>query len=478
MKRSHSCLAIFCTILAMTSSLTTPVCANSAQSMWTGTTSTGAIVTDEACPIVVESELLTFDIQEFPLQHYSKADEFFSYSGRVTAEYSFYNPADYTVEATLVFPFGAVPDYGYLYDFDTDENIWNTDTEKYDICVNGEPVSKELRHTFIFWGDQFNLEEDIVKLYESYMEDSFYSPELPVTKYTYFASDVDIETYDAATAAFVLSADATKTKVFMENQCGGATLDEGVRLDTWVELDEQFSVYVMGEPLAQPLDWKFYDNGGCENEISGKMNLVSTEKITLKDFVLSKYDERYGVLDYDWYNAVVTSMKYFEWTNGAIHSTEVNLDVSGQLMRWYQYDITLEPGERIVNTVTAPMYPSFDTNYEPPIYEYIYLLSPAQTWAEFGNLDIVVNTPYYMTKSGPEGFERNGYGYEVHLDGLPEGELTFTLCAEADPAAPSYADPIMGIMAGVGLVTVIAVVVVIVRRKRKRTKFVQSAVNR
>lgn len=208
------------------------------------------------------------------------------------------------------------------------------------------------------------------------------------------------------------------------------------------------------------------------------MNLVSTEKITLKDFVLSKYDERYGVLDYDWYNAVVTSMKYFEWTNGAIHSTEVNLDVSGQLMRWYQYDITLEPGERIVNTVTAPMYPSFDTNYEPPIYEYTYLLSPAQTWAEFGNLDIVVNTPYYMTKSGPEGFERNGYGYEVHLDGLPEGEFTFTLCAEADPAAPSYEDPIMGIMAGVGLVTVIAVVVVIVRRKRKRTKFVQSAVNR
>ena len=83
-----------------------------------------------------------------------------------------------------------------------------------------------------------------------------------------------------------------------------------------------------------------------------------------------------------------------------------------------------------------------------------------------------------MTKSGPEGFERNGYGYEVHLVGLPEGELTFTLCAEADPAAPSYEDPIMGIMAGVGLVTVIAVVVVIVRRKRKRTKFVQSAVNR
>jgi len=43
-------------------------------------------------------------VQEFPRNYYSTAEEFLAYTGHVTAEYTFYNPADYTVTATLVFP--------------------------------------------------------------------------------------------------------------------------------------------------------------------------------------------------------------------------------------------------------------------------------------------------------------------------------------------------------------------------------------
>ena len=45
------------------------------------------------------------------------------------------------------------------------------------------------------------------------MEDAFYSPDMPVTRYTYLPSGVDKETYNAADAAFVLSADPAKTRV-------------------------------------------------------------------------------------------------------------------------------------------------------------------------------------------------------------------------------------------------------------------------
>lgn len=468
MKRLRFCIALFSVMLLMLH-LAVPASANSAQSQWTGTTSTGAIVTDENCPIIVENELLTFDIKEFPLQYYSEISDFLEYSGKVTAEYSFYNPADYIVNATLVFPFGHVPDYGYVYDHETSEHIWNADTDKYGITVNGESIDKQIRHTLIPFDSEFELERDMAKLYESYMEDPFYTPELPVMKYTFLASDVDVETYDAATAAFVLSVDSMKTKVFMENQCGGSDVENGVRLDTWVNLDEPFSVYIMGEPLQQLPEWKFYNNGACTDEISGKMNLINTETISFKDFALSKYDINSGVLDYDWYNAVVSLLNYFEWSYGAIQSTEVDLDVSQRLMRWYQYDITMEPGEKIVNTVTAPMYPSFNIEYTPPIFEYTYLLSPARTWAAFGNLDIIVNTPYYMTQSGMDGFKRTDFGYECHLSGLPEGELTFTLCSKENPSAPSYNKlPSRGILFGVGVAAIIFItVVVIVKHKRK-----------
>ena len=195
-----------------------------------------------------------------------------------------------------------------------------------------------------------------------------------------------------------------------------------------------------------------------------------SEPLTLKEFLLKKYDPASGVLDYDWYNAMVTALNYFEWEYGAIHSTEIGFDISDRLMRWYEYEISIGPGERIVNTVTAPIYPDINGRYKPPIYEYTYLLSPAKTWAEFGNLDIVVNTPYYMTVSGPEGFQYNNPGYELHLTGLPESELTFTLCTESEPEAPSYTNYFPTEILLVGAAALMAIIVIVVFAKRGRNR--------
>jgi len=84
-----------------------------------------------------------------------------------------------------------------------------------------------------------------------------------------------------------------------------------------------------------------------------------------------------------------------------------------------------------------------------------------------------VNTPYYMTVSGPEGFQYNNPGYELHLTGLPEGELTFTLCAEAEPDGPSYNRYFPTEILLIGATVLVAIVVVIVfarTGKKKRMK--------
>ena len=114
-------------------------------------------------------------------------------------------------------------------------------------------------------------------------------------------------------------------------------------------------------------------------------------------------------------------------------TTNDMLNISSQLMRWYVYELTLEPGQTLVNTVEAPMYPSINLRDDPAVYGYTYLLSPAQTWAEFGDLEIVINTPYYLTASTLEGFEKTETGYSLSLDGLPEGDLTFSLSAKQPP---------------------------------------------
>ena len=473
MKYTKRFLSLGIVLLLMFSLLAVPASANSAQTHWRGTNSTGAIITGETCPIVVEHELLTFDIQQFPEQHYREVNDYLAYTGKVAAEYTFHNPSDYTVDATLVFPFGAIPDYGHLQDNETGKRLLYSDTEKYDITVDGAAIEKTLRHTLTFWGDQFERDKDMSKLHDGFMADPFYSPDMPVTRYTYMPSAVDTETYRAANAAFILSADPAKTRVYMEGQNGGTLLDGAVQMEGWVEPDEPFVVNVIGEPLAQMPDWKFYENGACEKEIEGTMTLTNTESTTLKDFLLQEYDPASGILESDWYNAMVTAFNDFIWKYGAITCSELGFDISKNLMRWYEYEITLAPGETITNAVTAPIYPAIDGDYNPPVYEYTYLLSPAQTWAEFGTLDIVVNTPFYMIQSGTEGFRWTNPGYTAYLDGLPDGELTFTLCAEEEPEAPVYRGyfPIVEVILSrtpVLMVFIMAIVVVRVIKKRRK----------
>lgn len=104
-----------------------------------------------------------------------------------------HNPADYTVNAVLAFPFGTVPDYGIIRNSKTDETIWTADTERYNVSIDGTPIDKQLRHTFSLNGSQFELNRDVSMLHSSYMDDEFYDPDLPVTQYTFVASNVDTE---------------------------------------------------------------------------------------------------------------------------------------------------------------------------------------------------------------------------------------------------------------------------------------------
>ena len=138
MKRLRTPVALVCVFL-LSAMLVVPASANSAQTQWEGVDSAGAIVRDGGSPIIVEKELLTFDIQEFPDNHYFDLDSYLAYSGKVTAEYTFFNPADYAVTATLLFPFGCEPMYA------TNE-YYGKDTEKYDILIDGQPVEKVMRY--------------------------------------------------------------------------------------------------------------------------------------------------------------------------------------------------------------------------------------------------------------------------------------------------------------------------------------------
>ncbi len=429
---------ILCLLLSMSTSPLTAF-ANSAQSWFEGVDGNGAIMTDAESPIVVEKERLTFEIQEFPQSHYEEKEEYLAYSAKVTAEYTFYNPSEYTVTAKLLFPFGNAPYYasGYYADDGSYQKV--DDTDKYEITVDGVPVERKIRHTLSNGMGGFDLETDMPPLQENFIEDEFYRPDLTVTKYTFEISGIQTGTYHTAAVATDIPKGVDDYRVCLPNINGVHIQKDGdMRIHTGMrQTDRQFDLYVFGTPLSAIPQWRVYEDGGVEDgeEIDGNVELTNTEMTTFQAFALEKRSEESAVSEQDWYNAVVSSLNESQKNNSDYpivydHRDEYSFD--RRLMRWYEYEIVLAPNTRIVNAVTAPMYPAIDLDYEPPIYEYTYLLSPAKTWKSFGELEIVIDTPYYITESSEE-FQAIEGGYTVTLEGLPEGELTFTLCTVEEP---------------------------------------------
>ena len=134
----------------------------------------------------------------------------------------------------------------------------------------------------------------------------------------------------------------------------------------------------------------------------------------------------------------------------------------------------------------APIFPGVSERYEPPIYSYTYLLSPATTWASFGTLDVIINTPYYLVQDTYR-YEKVEGGYQKHYDSLPTGELSFKLSSDENPknvGAPNFAGMLFGFLAilfgsffigivGIILAIVIAILILvaIVRAIRRRHRY-------
>ena len=191
--------------------------------------------------------------------------------------------------------------------------------------------------------------------------------------------------------------------------------------------------------------------------------------MTFKDYALRDYDETSGILESDWYNAQVELLRLSSetWGNGLTQIEERDFS----LMRWYEYTLTLAP---LKNAVTAPLYPAIYAGYTPSLYSYTYLLSPAKTWAQFGELEVVVKTPYYMTESGIDGFTKTDGGYALTLPGLPESELTFTLSESEKPQPPKWSSlyimPTEFIIVLTAVLAAVGAAVFLLNRRKKRTK--------
>lgn len=133
-----------------------------------------------------------------------------------------------------------------------------------------------------------------------------------------------------------------------------------------------------------------------------------------------------------------------------LEPSQVSVTADGQALSFTQQEVENDDPDRertaLVYTVEFPAggtrevvvrYPSFSYSIQEGTtywrHTFTYLLSPAQYWAHFGTLDVEISAPeeapYVIDATLPLEEEGNGR-YTAHFDGLPEGELEFTLYRE------------------------------------------------
>lgn len=432
MKKSQKFIVAIC-ILMLISSFAMPASANSAQQEWDGRDESGVMTMDGECPLIVEHETLTFDLQEFPNFRYG--DGLSVYTGKVSAEYTFYNPSDITVTARLAFPLTKT--------FQT----YPHEFTNYQITVNGEKVDSEIRHTLSSYNTEFDVAIDLPRLKDEYISDDFFTgSDLTVTEYVMFMPEFEGGEYwgGARCGIDINPADYPNTIFCFSDDLLSHRLDDGTyrvytgRVYPWTKI----TYYAIGDVPNKLPQFKIYYDFHCnDNEVLATGSITSrVATLTLSDLIFMNYDESRGVSRVDWYNAKLELMQRRRASQYPMcHVTDLTDWYDSLLMVWYCYEITLEPGERIVNKVSASMYPDVNTAKDPTRYTYNYLLSPASTWKSFGTLDIYINTPYYISNSSLGDFEVTDNGYKLSLDGLPKDkdesykELKFTLTSEPIP---------------------------------------------
>lgn len=442
--------------------------ANSAQRYFEGIDSTGALVTMENCPIVVDKEDLDFYV-EYTDDTPSRDDIYYAARfGYVTATYTFRNPSENTINMDVVFPYGYAPKNDKIVE------------KECSVKVNGEDVAWKKRYTLKEYY-RFNAVDDMQLINDGFDQDEYFYTDKKVYKYVYSVND----NVNGRKLEFQFASSSDR-KIVTDyySYSGSSTL----YVDTVGK--QELTFYVIGEDL---------DLAACEETVineqkGGHLTLVSRTEQTFGDelaFINRPKDS--DISDVDWYNALSSKFDYVR--NVTVFSPQylTVLGIDGynggyELFRWCQYTLSIAPGQSVVNAVTVPLFPSVDVHYDPDVYEFTYYLSPATTWAGFKDLTVNIHTNGYVLKYQDKGFEKVDGKYTYHTDTLPSGELTFKVCKEEKPTT-QYGGVIssvimvlakvigFGVLLPVSIALIVIVIIVIVKavKRKKKKKLEQSA---
>ena len=471
-----------------------PAAANSAPVIeFDGAGAGASFAIDGDCPLEVAGEVLTFRIPSFPAVggNVDSEDDFTADVSTVTAAYTFVNSTAGGVDARLVFPIGLMSGYVPL-DYSAPRLMNGA------VTTDGiAEASARLRCTY-YPGDlsSFDAAKEVSRLSDDPVTGTLLAPDTPVYAYHFRWTGTPTERSAAVQLTFSFA-----RGVFLNSDSVPSADRKGNSLECVCSYDLEtlargVTVWLIGGDGTDTQTARTLDPSGIRTEISGDGAILNIEgaavhRTTEKTTLLASAARIAGddlISAVDWYNAVSSLLEH-EATMlaadpplGHFYHGSCLLDM--KVLYWMEYPLSVPAGGTVLNEVTVPVWPGYDNGYRPPLFKYTYLLSPAAAWASFGPLQIRIETPLYLQGTEAGVFGKTEGGYCLDLEGLPSGELTFTLCEAEKPSRRSsggFAAVLMAVLAVAGTIVAgflgiaaviggIVLLVILVRRAVRKAK--------
>lgn len=381
----------------------------------------GAEGTDLHFPVLIEGgealeiqqAALTLNLQEFPRGSDLPAD-FFSDSCSATMEFSLYNPTDEPLTVKFTLPCGSYPRYVSSYNADgsVDPTIYQPLRDQHRVFADGVAVDTTLRITAT----------DTLPAAQGEWSAGYFSNDTTVSKYTYQIGD--LETEEAYISLW--GPGHGDFCIMMEGQWGGAMINGYTNTWSYVCEGDTVTLYVFGDAPDYHPAWRFYSDWQRDTPTTGTAELVASETMTFLDFAAESWEESWGVTMSDWACALGQAMKQSAYSDGVVSLQALtNDEFPITVQRWYEYELTIQPGETVVNTIMTPAFPGLFMGGWQQNYNYALNLLSLRLLGNFP-AQVTVVTPLEMTESSV-AFTQTESGYFLDLEGLYGAEITFTL---------------------------------------------------
>ncbi len=419
--------------------------------MWDGAIGTGVMIKSDNDFVRLEKKKITFYANEFPSKNYDIQKDYLKYSGNVKTEYTLNNPTDKEQKVQLLLPIETANGYAGNY-YGDNMGIYDN-SSLYTVKLDGNDLEPKIRYAYKGYS-MYEAKDTAENMLQSYYTQYFFRPDLTVTVYKYSVDCGDAYHLEGHIRIPLVDG----RKVIFTEYYKESYEDNSICIAKDVRHGDEIELVILGEPLTENENWIAQRVTQEDEILNGNIEITSVQTMTLKDYILSYYDEENAEVSMsrmDWYNAVM--IKTFYQNEYKIIYSGIELDIYDELEKWYEYEATIAPKESVTYTSICPLYPTTNGKYDPYAYEYEYALLSRDQDMKPQTIEAVVETPYYMISNNMDSVEKTKSGYVITLNEANIDTIQFTLCEDEDPYGGEYDGYlIVGLMIILGVSSIIA----------------------